>query len=172
MLAGIGWLHLDSAHNIHSFDNATECRKALTVCISFAAEIKGGLVSDTDEEVRSCGVRSAAGHGNRAVRVQDARDRSALQRYWRETLRGWRRTGLDDLDLHVIAGLIIRLYRSMKEPAVIKTRVNITKEVGSSSGRVNGVNFGFNAAEIGIDNYGDETALGGNRGNQSQQKEC
>jgi hypothetical protein len=68
--------------------NAAECGETLTVGVSSAAEVKLGLVSDTDKESdRAARPKLSASQRNRAIQVTKSGLPGALMRDWPQTFR-------------------------------------------------------------------------------------
>src|SRR5439155_10291110 len=95
---------LYSANDLHTADNTPECGESLAIRIPLSAEVQLRLVADTDEEVRSRGIRRVARHGNGTVPMADFGHIRPLQHYLQEDLllSVRVRTPLDHLDLHSV----------------------------------------------------------------------
>src|SRR5262245_28842268 len=70
---------LDGSDHIHALDYPPERGEALPVRVALAAKIQLGLSADAEEEIAGGGVRTVAGHRDRAVLVGQLRIAGALE---------------------------------------------------------------------------------------------
>ena len=101
---------LDLLDHVHALDHLAERGEALAVRVALAAEVELGLVADADEEVGGRGVGPS-----RAIEIVPSLWASFVSCV-RSSLIGLNSSfifagvdaGLDDLDLHLVVGLVLR----------------------------------------------------------------
>ena len=125
---------LDGTYHLHALHHFPEGGKTLAVRVPVPAKIKGWLVANTNKEFGGGTAGFIARHGDNPVIVRQ----SGLK-------RGFMGNGRDGIDrliiekstlyhfyLHIVAGLIIEPYHSVKNAAGIVPLVNVFQEVTRS----------------------------------------